>query len=108
MGQLLDNLISNAVNAMAGNGSITVTLTSTSIGALITVVDTGPGLPDSFIPLAFDRFSRPDNARSSTSGGSGLGLAIVHAIVERANGTILLRNTGTGLAVEIRLPRQLP
>ena len=107
MGQLLDNLISNAVNAMGGNGSVTVTLASVAAGAVITVEDTGPGLPDAFIPLAFDRFSRPDNSRSSSSGGSGLGLAIVHAIVERAHGTISLRNTGDGLAVTIQLPRHV-
>ena len=106
-GQLLDNLISNAVTAMAGHGSVTVSLTRSGVGALITVVDTGPGLPDEFIPLAFDRFSRPDSSRSSHSGGSGLGLAIVHAIVERAHGTVQLRNTGAGLAVEIRLPRHI-
>jgi len=107
MGQLLDNLISNAVTAMAGHGSVTVSLTRSGTGALIAVVDTGPGLPDEFIPLAFDRFSRPDSSRSSHSGGSGLGLAIVHAIVERAHGSVQLRNTGTGLAVEIRLPRHI-
>jgi len=107
MGQLLDNLITNAIAAMAGHGSVTVTLMRSGGGALLTVVDTGPGLPESFIPLAFDRFSRPDNSRSSSSGGSGLGLAIVHAIVERANGSVLLRNTGAGLAVEIRLPRHI-
>jgi len=107
MGQLLDNLISNAVAAMAGHGSVTVSLVRSGAGALLTVTDTGPGLPEEFIPLAFDRFSRPDNSRSSGSGGSGLGLAIVHAIVERAHGTVLLRNTGGGLAVEIRLPRHV-
>ncbi|MBX0300105.1 HAMP domain-containing histidine kinase [Cryobacterium sp. 1639] len=105
LGQLLDNLISNAATAMGGHGSITVTLGREGDGVLLTVVDTGPGLPEDFIELAFDRFSRPDNARSSSAGGSGLGLAIVHAIVERANGTIVLRNTGGGLAVTIRLPR---
>ncbi|WEO78411.1 HAMP domain-containing sensor histidine kinase [Cryobacterium sp. SO2] len=107
MGQLLDNLISNAVHAMAGHGSVTVTLGLSDGGALLTVVDTGPGLPEDFIPLAFDRFSRPDHSRSSSSGGSGLGLAIVHAIIERANGTIVLRNTGDGLAVDIQLPRHV-
>jgi two-component system OmpR family sensor kinase len=107
LGQLLDNLISNAVNAMAGHGSVTVTLERSGDGALLTVVDTGPGLPEDFIPLAFDRFSRPDHSRSSSSGGSGLGLAIVHAIVERANGRVLLRNTGGGVAVEVRLPRHV-
>jgi two-component system OmpR family sensor kinase len=107
MGQLLDNLISNAITAMAGRGSVTVALGLATGGAHLTVVDTGPGLPEDFIALAFDRFSRPDNSRSSSSGGSGLGLAIVHAIIERANGTIQLRNTGEGLAVDIHLPRHV-
>lgn len=107
MGQLLDNLISNALNAMTGSGSVTVTLARSPGGAHLSVVDTGPGLPEDFIALAFDRFSRPDHSRSSSSGGSGLGLAIVHAIVERAHGTIKLQNTGDGLAVDIHLPRHV-
>ncbi|WP_166792526.1 sensor histidine kinase [Cryobacterium algoricola] len=104
-GQLVDNLISNAINAMGGRGTVTVTLRSLPEGALLSVVDTGPGMPESFIPVAFARFSRPEQSRASGSIGSGLGLAIVHAIVTRAKGAISLRNTGTGLAIDIRLPR---
>lgn len=108
LGQLVDNLISNAVTAMNGAGTVTVTLGRDGDAAVVTVVDTGPGMPEEYIPLAFDRFSRPDPARASGSGGSGLGLAIVHAIVERAHGSIALRNTGSGLSVDVRLPRQAP
>jgi len=106
VGQLVDNLISNAINAMGGRGAVTVTLRSSlPEGAVLSVVDTGPGMPESFIRVAFDRFSRPEQSRASGSIGSGLGLAIVHAIVTRAKGSISLRNTGKGLAIDIRLPR---
>jgi two-component system OmpR family sensor kinase len=112
IGQLVDNLVSNAVTAMNGKGTVTVTLARDpdpdAGGAVLTVVDTGPGMPPEYIPLAFDRFSRPDPARASGSGGSGLGLAIVKAIVEGASGSIVLRNTGSGFAVEVRLPRHAP
>jgi signal transduction histidine kinase len=110
IGQLVDNLVSNAVIAMNGKGTVTVMLRRDRDldAAVLTVVDTGPGMPEEYIPLAFDRFSRPDPARASGSGGSGLGLAIVQAIVERAHGSIELRNTGSGLSVEVRLPRHTP
>ena len=106
VGQLVDNLISNAIAAMDGAGTVTVSLDRYADGAILRVVDSGPGMPAEFLPFAFDRFSRPDDSRSSGTGGSGLGLAIVQAIVEYAGGTVKLRNTGSGLAVEIRLPRR--
>jgi len=108
LGQLLDNLISNAVTAMDGHGTVTVTVRQDDSAALLTVADTGPGMPDEFIPLAFDRFSRPDPSRGGTSGGAGLGLAIVRAIVDRAHGSIELRNTDPGLSVLVKLPRTTP
>ncbi|MFT2815811.1 sensor histidine kinase [Leifsonia sp. A12D58] len=106
VGQLVDNLISNAVAAMDGSGTVTVSLDRYQDGAILRTVDSGPGMPAEFLPFAFDRFSRPDDSRSSGTGGSGLGLAIVQAIVEHAGGSVKLWNTGSGLAVEIRLPRR--
>ena len=71
----------------------------------LTVSDDGPGVPPDFIPLAFDRFTRPDESRSSHDGGSGLGLAIVHAIVTAARGTVTLENRASGgLRVTVTLP----
>lgn len=106
VGQLVDNLVSNSISAMHGRGEIMVTLHRAGTEAVLTVLDTGPGMPDGFIPVAFDRFSRPEHSRAGGGTGSGLGLAIVHAIVDRAGGMISLRNTGGGLAVEVRLPRR--
>lgn len=81
------------------------------------VTDDGPGVPETFVAVAFDRFTRPDEARKSRPvpdpatgviplpGGSGLGLAIVRAVAERAGGTASLRNVRSGgLEVTIRVP----
>ncbi|TFD77668.1 sensor histidine kinase [Cryobacterium fucosi] len=108
VGQLVDNLVSNSVSAMHGKGAVMVTLHRAGNEAVLTVLDSGPGMPDGFIPVAFDRFSRPEHSRAGGGTGSGLGLAIVHAIVDRARGTISLRNTGSGLAVKVGLPRRTP
>jgi two-component system OmpR family sensor kinase len=56
------------------------------------VKDTGLGFPPEFIPVAFDRFSRPDPSRHSSTGGSGLGLAIVKAIAESSDGRVMAEN----------------
>jgi two-component system OmpR family sensor kinase len=56
------------------------------------VKDTGPGFPEEFIPIAFDRFSRPDPSRHPSTGGSGLGLAIVKAIAESSHGLATIEN----------------
>ncbi|WIB12186.1 ATP-binding protein [Curtobacterium sp. MCPF17_052] len=83
---------------------------------MLQITDDGPGVPESFVPVAFDRFTRPDEARTSRRdpdavpgipmpGGSGLGLAIVRAVAERAGGSATLRNVPTGgLEVTIRVP----
>lgn len=105
LGRLLDNLLSNAVAAIAHGGSIEVELATAADGAVLSVRDDGPGVPDSFLPRAFDRFSRADDSRSSRSGGSGLGLALVKAIVVGAGGDVTIRNTNPGLEVQLTIPR---
>jgi signal transduction histidine kinase len=105
-GQILDNLISNAIRAVPDSGIITAHLTQLPGGRLRLVVDdSGPGVPDTFIAVAFDRFTRPDEQRGTTGGGSGLGLSIVAAIVANAIGTVRLTNRPEGgLTVEVTLP----
>lgn len=105
LGRLLDNLLSNAVAAIAHGGSIQVDLAPAAGGAVLSVRDDGPGVPDSFLPRAFDRFSRPDDSRSSRSGGSGLGLALVRAIAVSAGGDVAIRNLNPGLEVQVTIPR---
>jgi two-component system OmpR family sensor kinase len=104
-GRICDNLLSNAVAAVATGGAIEASLHVTGTSVRLVVTDDGPGMPADFIPRAFERFARPDDSRTSATGGSGLGLALVHAIVVAAGGTALLRNRDRGLEVEIVLPK---
>jgi two-component system OmpR family sensor kinase len=102
-GRVVNNLTSNAVVAMPDGGSVRIALRHSDSELLLTVVDSGPGMPESFLPVAFDRFSRPDAARTAQNGGSGLGLAIVHAIVQAARGNVTLSNAD-GFTVTVSLP----
>jgi len=104
-GRLVDNLLSNAVAAISAQGQVTATLTADTDALRLDVVDDGPGMPEQFIPIAFDRFSRPDISRTESTGGSGLGLALVHAIASAAGGSAILENTGDGFRVIVWLPK---
>ncbi|MCU1414117.1 MAG: two-component system sensor protein [Microbacteriaceae bacterium] len=102
-GRLLNNLTINAIAAVPEDGWVRLALRHSPVGLVLRVVDSGPGMPEDFLPVAFDRFSRPDVSRAKNSGGSGLGLAIVHAIVTSAGGTVSLANAN-GLSVTVTLP----
>jgi signal transduction histidine kinase len=98
--QALQNLAANALRHTPDGG--TVTLSAARAGnVIITVRDTGPGIPREHLPLIFDRFYKADAARATD--GSGLGLSIVKAIVERHGGTIEARNDH-GAVFDISLP----
>ena len=103
--RMADNLLVNALHAVPDRGVVAVDLAETATGLRLAVTDTGPGMPEEFIPKAFERFSRPDQARTGSAGGSGLGLALVHAIVVDAGGEVRLRNTTGGFEVEVLLPK---
>ena len=81
--QALGNLVDNALRH--GRGPIGLEATARSGVLELHVVDRGPGLPADFVPRAFERFSRADEAR--TGPGSGLGLAIVQ-VIARAHGGV--------------------
>jgi signal transduction histidine kinase len=104
-GRLVSNLTTNAINALAGEGTVRIGLGQARGALTLTVSDNGPGIPPDFIPVAFDRFSRPDESRSTRAGGGGLGLAIVSAIVASAHGTVTLENRASGgVRVSVILP----
>jgi two-component system, OmpR family, sensor kinase len=103
--RLLDNLLSNGVSAAHSRGSVELTLSDREGVLEIGVSDDGPGVPEDFLPKAFDRFSRPDESRTAAQGGSGLGLALVRAIAESAGGTAQLRNQATGATATVRIPK---
>ncbi|HEU4705393.1 MAG TPA: ATP-binding protein [Sphingomicrobium sp.] len=107
LGQLLDNLLSNAIRYGCERGSCSVRVAAAGDDGFVrlTVSDNGPGIPREHLRRVTERFYRVDPARSRESGGTGLGLAIVKHIVERHRGTLDIRSTvGEGTNVTIRLP----
>jgi heavy metal sensor kinase len=103
--QALADLIDNALQHTPTGGRVTVEV-STAAGILtIEVSDTGSGFASSFLPDAFEAFTRADASRSRPTGGAGLGLAIVRAIAEAHGGTVEATNREDGgAAVRLRIP----
>lgn len=86
--QILFNLAENGIKYNRPGGSLTVDLARRGESYVLSVTDTGVGIPEESIPYIFDRFYRVDKARSRQAGGSGLGLSIVHDMVLRNDGSI--------------------
>ena len=100
--QIIFNLMENGIKYNIAGGNLTVRLHRDDDNAVLTVSDTGMGIPEEALPHVFERFYRVDKARSRQTGGSGLGLAIVRAIVQRNRGEITVTsvlNQGTTFTV---------
>jgi PAS domain S-box-containing protein len=103
--QLLGNLISNAVKFTPEGGRIDVQLGTDGDHAVLTVTDTGIGIPAADQELIFERFFRSASATRQVIPGTGLGLTISQAIVEAHNGTITVASEeGRGATFTVRLP----
>jgi two-component system OmpR family sensor kinase len=86
--QLLLNLVDNAIKYTPKGGKVTLGLCRSEGWAVVTVADTGVGIPAEDLPYIFERFYRVDKARSRAAGGTGLGLSIVQWIVQAHGGKI--------------------
>ena len=86
--QIIFNLVENGIKYNLPGGRLRITLHQEGDNAVLTVSETGVGIPPESLAHIFERFYRVDKARSRSSGGSGLGLSIVHSMVERNDGTI--------------------
>ncbi len=86
--QIIFNLVENGIKYNIPGGKLFLRLTREGSNALLTVRDTGVGIPADALDHIFQRFYRVDKARSRQTGGSGLGLAIVRDMVERNRGSI--------------------
>jgi signal transduction histidine kinase len=101
----LDALIENAVNHTREQDTIEVAVRRNDGTAVVSVRDTGTGIPAADLDRIFDRFARADPGRSRHTGGAGLGLPIVRAIVESHGGTIHVQSVeGSGTSFEISFP----
>lgn len=98
--QALANLVDNALHH--GEGTVRLSAREVDGAVELHVSDEGPGFPPEFIPRAFERFTRADEAR--TRGGTGLGLAIAAAIATAHGGTAHAANGAGGADVWISLP----
>lgn len=86
--QIFFNLLENAVKYNRPDGRVMISVCRDDDQVMIEVADTGVGIPESDLPMIFNRFYRVDKARSRSAGGTGLGLAIVRDTVRRHGGWI--------------------
>jgi two-component system, OmpR family, sensor kinase len=102
--QVIDNLFDNALRFAPSRSAIEVTLRPEGGAVVLEVADEGPGFPPGFLPVAFERFSRPEDHRDEHQ-GSGLGLAIVKTLVEAHGGQVMAANRpGGGALIRVVLP----
>ncbi|WP_431989814.1 SpoIIE family protein phosphatase [Streptomyces albogriseolus] len=98
------NLLSNALK-FTSEGTVRVAVRRSGPHAVVTVSDTGTGVPEAEMPRLFERFHRIENARSRSNEGSGIGLALVRELVGLHGGTIDAESAeGKGTAFTVRVP----
>jgi signal transduction histidine kinase/CHASE3 domain sensor protein len=105
LAQLVDNLLSNAVKFTPPGGGVDVATTVRGDTAILTVSDTGIGIPDAEKDHLFQRFFRASSAAGVATPGTGLGLSITKAIVEAHGGSIAASDrSGGGTTFTVQLP----
>jgi Signal transduction histidine kinase len=106
--RLIVNLLENADRHTPATGRITVSARPDGDAVLLSVADTGEGIPPEHLPHVFEQFYRVDPARSRAAGGAGLGLAICKAIVAAHGGSIDIESrVGEGTTVTARIPGRI-
>jgi signal transduction histidine kinase len=110
LGQVLTNLLDNALRHTPAGGTVAVTAHATDDEVVVAVSDTGDGIPAEHVSRLFDRFYRVDAARDRGHGGAGIGLAIAKALVEAHGGSIGADSggPGAGSTFTVTLPRRSP
>jgi len=105
VGQILANLLSNALKYTPKGGLVRLEVATDQPWAIITVSDTGPGIPADELPHVFDRFFR---GRTASPSGTGIGLTVVAELARAHGGTAeAASQPGQGTTFTVRLPAQV-
>jgi signal transduction histidine kinase len=96
IGQVLANLLSNALRHTPAGGRVSLAATTAPEQCSITVTDTGDGIEAEHLPFIFERFYRTDTARARDAGGTGIGLAVSAAIARAHGGELSVASPGAG------------
>jgi len=106
LAQVFGNLLNNACKYTERGGQIVVRMERLGSEAVVTVADTGEGIPPDRLHAIFDMFMQVDAAREQSQGGLGIGLTLVRRLVEMHGGSVEARSAGTGQGSEfvVRLP----
>jgi two-component system, OmpR family, sensor histidine kinase SenX3 len=103
---MFTNLVDNAVKYTPPGGRVEVVGGSEGSEIVISISDTGIGIPEGKIPRIFERFYRVDKARSKATGGTGLGLSIVRHVAQNHGGRVTVESIpGEGSTFIVSLPR---
>ena len=103
--QMVWNVLQNGIKYTQNSGELKISLQNEDEFVLLSIQDTGIGIPEEDLPLIFNRFYRVDKARTRDEGGSGLGLSICKQIAEAHKGKIEVESKlGVGTRFKIRLP----
>ena len=108
LGQVLNNLLENALRHTAPGGLVQVCVGAANGSAHLAVIDNGEGIAPADLPHIFDRFYRADGSRSRRTGGSGLGLAIARQLVRAHGGRIWAESPPAGHSCGSALIVELP
>ena len=106
LNSMFNNLVDNAVKYTLPGGKIEVTGDSDENEVVVSINDTGIGIPEERLPRIFERFYRVDKDRSKATGGTGLGLSIVRHVAENHGGHVTVESAlGEGSTFTVYLPR---
>ena len=103
---MFNNLVDNAVKYTLPGGKVEVTGSSEEDRIVVSISDTGIGIPEQKLSRIFERFYRVDKDRSKATGGTGLGLSIVRHVAENHGGSVAVESAaGRGSTFTVYLPR---
>lgn len=106
--EIIYNLCDNAIKYNVNGGNVKISVSDNNRYAIVTVTDTGIGIPQEHLDRVFERFYRVDKSHSKESGGTGLGLSIVKHAVAYHKGTIDIKSKEDGgTTIKIELPKMM-